>query len=44
MQIQKVHDIGTNLQITLLLLSEIERTFLYISYELEYKIDEHKQI
>ncbi|CAF3792966.1 unnamed protein product [Rotaria sordida] len=44
MQIQQAHDIGTNLQMKLESLSEIERAFVHIDYEFDHKADEHKQI
>ncbi len=44
MQIQGAHGIGSNLQMKLESLSEIERAFVHIDYEFEHQIDEHKQI
>jgi divalent metal cation (Fe/Co/Zn/Cd) transporter len=44
MQIQQAHDIGSNLQMKLESLSEIERAFVHIDYEFEHQADEHKQI
>ncbi|CAF1324699.1 unnamed protein product [Rotaria sp. Silwood1] len=44
MRIQQAHDIGTNLQMKLESLSEIERAFVHIDYEFDHKADEHKQI
>jgi divalent metal cation (Fe/Co/Zn/Cd) transporter len=44
MQIQEAHDIGSNLQMKLESLPEIERAFVHIDDEFEQKIDEHNQI
>ena len=44
MQIEQAHDIGSNLQMKLESLPEIERAFVHIDYEFEHTPDEHKQI